>query len=63
MTYCFIIHLRFKNSENTIVRDYVLPDYANIRQGYARSNEESDGKAKDSEQVLTETLINLDLKI
>ncbi len=34
-----------------MIRDYVLPDYANVRFGYAKSHEESNGKPKDSEQV------------
>ncbi len=42
---------RSKGSENSIVRDYVLPDYANIRKGYARTQEESTGRPTDSEQV------------
>lgn len=46
------LNLRLKSNENTIVRDYVLPDYANIRKGYAKSQEESTGKAINSEQVL-----------
>ena len=29
----------------------MLPDYINIRRGYAKSNEESTGKTEDSEQV------------
>ena len=40
-----------KGRENTIVRDYVLPDYANIRKGYAKSQEESTGQSSESEQV------------
>jgi len=42
---------RLKNKENTIVRDYVLPDYANIRKGYVKTLEESTGKPTSSEQV------------
>ena len=42
---------RLKGKENTIVRDYVLPDYSNVRFGYAKSHEESNGKSNDSEQV------------
>ena len=33
------------------MRDYVLPDYANIRKGYAKSQEESTGQSSESEQV------------
>ncbi len=43
---------RLKNKENSIVRDYVLPDYANIRKGYAKSQEDSTGKPMNSEQVI-----------
>lgn len=43
---------KLKNKENTIVRDYVLPDYANIRKGYVKSQEESTGKAVNSEQLI-----------
>ncbi len=42
---------RRKNKENTIIRDYVLPDYANIRKGYAKPQFESTGKSVNSEQV------------
>ena len=45
------INFRQRNKENSIVRDYVLPDYANIRKGYAKSQEESTGKPENSEQV------------
>ena len=45
------LNLRLKSNENTIARDYVLPDYANIRKGFAKSLEESTGKAINSEQV------------
>ena len=47
----FRLNFRLKNKENTIVRDYVLPDYANIRKGYAKSHENSTGKPMNSEQV------------
>ena len=40
-----------KGTDNTIARDYVLPDYANIRKGYAKSLQESTGKPTNSEQV------------
>lgn len=43
--------LSLKGSDNPLIRDYVLPDYANVRFGYAKSHEESNGKPKDSEQV------------
>jgi len=43
---------RLKGDDNPLVRDYVLPDYANVRFGYAKSHEESKGKPNDSEQVV-----------
>ena len=42
---------RKKGKENTVVRDYVLPDYTHIKRGYVRTLEETTGKAKDNEQV------------
>lgn len=42
---------RLRGKLNTIVRDYVLPDYANIRKGYAKSQEDSTGRPAGSEQV------------
>lgn len=36
---------------NTILRDYVLPDFTTIKRGYVRSREESTGKATAGEQV------------
>lgn len=43
--------LRLKGPENTISRDYILPDYTHIKRGYVRSQEES-SKAKGDEQVV-----------
>ncbi|GIY09224.1 actin-related protein 6 [Caerostris darwini] len=45
-----IAELRTK--ENTIVRDYVLPDYTVIRRGYVRPPEETTGRAKENEQLI-----------
>lgn len=42
---------RKRGKENTIARDYVLPDYTHIKRGYVRPLEETTGKAKDGEQV------------
>jgi len=42
---------RQKNKENTVVRNYALPDYANIRKGFVKTQEESSGKPINSEQV------------
>ncbi|RXG59772.1 Actin-related protein 6 [Armadillidium vulgare] len=42
---------REKNEDNTILRDYVLPDFTTIKRGYVRSREESNGKAPNGEQV------------
>uniref|UniRef100_A0A8W8MKS3 Actin-related protein 6 n=2 Tax=Magallana gigas TaxID=29159 RepID=A0A8W8MKS3_MAGGI len=41
-----------KGKENTIARDYVLPDYTHIKRGYVRPPEETTGKAKDGEQII-----------
>ncbi|XP_077528758.1 actin-related protein 6-like [Haemaphysalis longicornis] len=43
---------RKHGAENTIARDYVLPDYTVIKRGYLRPLEETTGKPKDSEQLL-----------
>ena len=37
--------------DNTIVRDYVLPDYTNIRRGYIKPVEEIGKKSTENEQV------------
>jgi len=44
---------RCRGQENPIVRDYVLPDYANIRKGYAKTREASSGKPVNSEQIIS----------
>ncbi|KAK6187646.1 hypothetical protein SNE40_005625 [Patella caerulea] len=41
-----------KGKENTIARDYVLPDYTHIKRGYIRPIEETTGKAQGSEQII-----------
>ncbi|XP_041352519.1 actin-related protein 6-like isoform X2 [Gigantopelta aegis] len=41
-----------KGKGNTVVRDYVLPDYTHIKRGYVRTLEETTGKAKDNEQLI-----------
>jgi actin-related protein 6 len=43
---------RLKTRENTNIRDYVLPDYANIRKGYAKSQEDSTGIPQNNEQII-----------
>ncbi|KAK8722251.1 hypothetical protein OTU49_012340 [Cherax quadricarinatus] len=43
---------RGNKQENTILRDYVLPDFTTIKRGYVRSLEESTGKATGSEQIV-----------
>ncbi|XP_054712753.1 actin-related protein 6-like [Uloborus diversus] len=43
---------RLKNESNTIIRDYVLPDYTVIKRGYVRPPEETNGRAKDNEQLI-----------
>jgi actin-related protein 6 len=43
---------RRRDAENTIARDYVLPDFTTLRRGYVRSLSPVD-KASESEQVIT----------
>ncbi|XP_013779892.1 actin-related protein 6-like [Limulus polyphemus] len=43
---------RKKGKDNTIIRDYVLPDYTVIKRGYVRPLEETTGKPKDNEQII-----------
>ncbi|XP_013398165.1 actin-related protein 6 [Lingula anatina] len=43
---------RKKGADNTVTCDYVLPDYTHIKRGYAKTREESTGKAKGSEQII-----------
>ena len=43
---------RKRGSENTITRDYVLPDYTNVKRGFIRPLEEMWEKYKGSEQLL-----------
>ena len=33
---CF--HCRLRGAKNTVVRDYVLPDYTHIKRGYVKVN-------------------------
>ncbi|WAR08907.1 ARP6-like protein, partial [Mya arenaria] len=42
----------YKGAENTVMRDYVLPDYTHITRGYVRPREETTGKAKGNEQII-----------
>lgn len=42
--------IRKQGKENTIVRDYVLPDYTVIKRGYVRSIEETSKQPKSAEQ-------------
>lgn len=48
---CSSICCRKRGKENTIARDYVLPDYTHIKRGFVRPMEETTGRAKDGEQV------------
>ena len=40
-----------RGKENSIVRDYVLPDYTHIKRGYVREETESQSKNQGQEQV------------
>lgn len=42
---------RLKFPANTIVRDYVLPDYSTIKRGFIRPLEKTGSKATNNEQV------------
>lgn len=42
---------RKKGLENTVMRDYILPDYTHIKRGYVRPQEETTGRAQGNEQV------------
>lgn len=44
-------YYRKKGGENTVNRDYVLPDYTHIKRGYVRPQEETTGRAHGNEQV------------
>ncbi|CAH1798890.1 unnamed protein product [Owenia fusiformis] len=41
-----------KGAENTVVTDYVLPDYTHIKRGFVKTQEETDGKPKGHEQII-----------
>lgn len=43
---------RLKGKENTICRDYVLPDYTTIHRGFMKPLEETDQKPKNNEQII-----------
>ena len=38
LSYIYHIHIcgRLKGAKNTVVRDYVLPDYTHIKRGYVK---------------------------
>lgn len=53
-----------KFPENTIVRDYVLPDYSTIKRGYTKPVEKTGSKPVENEQVIvniinSEKIINI----
>jgi len=43
---------RRKGADNTILREYVLPDYSTIRKGYVRPQSEIGTKPTNNEQVV-----------
>lgn len=43
---------RSKGKDNTIWRDYILPDYTTIHRGYMKPAEETDTKASSNEQII-----------
>ena len=44
-------YFRLKGKLNTVARDYVLPDYTQVKRGYVRPQEETTGRAHGDEQV------------
>lgn len=53
-----------RSKNNTILRDYVLPDFTTIKRGYVRSLEESTGKSTAGEQVgITSQVIYLSYRL
>jgi len=46
-----VLYFRKKGKDNSVARDYILPDYTHIKRGYVRPAEETTGKAKGDEQV------------
>ena len=47
----YIYFKRKQDKHNSLVKDYVLPDYNNIRCGYVKSQADLDGKSNIEEQV------------
>ncbi len=43
--------VRLKGAANTVARDYVLPDYTQVKRGFVRPQSETTGRAKGDEQV------------
>ncbi|MCL4119484.1 UNVERIFIED_CONTAM: hypothetical protein GTU68_019164 [Idotea baltica] len=43
---------RGRGEANTILRDYVLPDFTSIKRGYLRARQDSNGKAPNGEQLI-----------
>ena len=50
-SFLYVYNRKKGASENTVMRDYVLPDYTHIKRGFIRPMEETTGKAKGNEQV------------
>lgn len=48
---------RKRDKENTIARDYVLPDFTTLRRGYVRSVDSSD--KNETEQVLSRRICSI----
>ena len=43
---------RKRGRENTIARDYVLPDFTSIRRGFMKSQDQSTGRPEEGEQLI-----------
>ena len=50
---------RKKGKENTIVRDYVLPDYTHIKRGFINSMDDEDNDMNASHQVRDPVNLNV----
>ena len=41
-----------RGKANYVIRDYVLPDYIEVKRGYVRAPEETTGKSQAGEQII-----------
>ena len=43
---------KMRGQDNTMARDYVLPDFTSIRRGFMKSQEDSSGRPEEGEQLI-----------